>query len=88
MAYTLAFAATSAFASIVISTATAYLSLCGGGVMWRQIGHTYAFAATFAFASTSQKGVIVEAENDVLPWDLLGSVGTLLGVSWGSLGFP
>ena len=68
MAYTLAFAATSAFASIVISTATAYLSLCGGGVMWRQIGHTYAFAATFAFASTSQKGVIVEAENDVLPW--------------------
>ena len=50
-AYTLAFAATSAFASIVISTATAYLSLCGGGVMWRQIGHTYAFAATFAFAS-------------------------------------
>ena len=68
MAYTLAFAATSAFALIVISTATAYLSLCGGGVMWRQIGHTYAFAATFAFASTSQKGVIVEAENDVLPW--------------------
>ena len=68
MAYTLAFAATFAFASTVISTATAYLSLCGGGVMWRQIGHTYAFAATFAFASTSQKGVIVEAENDVLPW--------------------
>ena len=51
MAYTLAFAATSAFALIVISTATAYLSLCGGGVMWRQIGHTYAFAAAFAFAS-------------------------------------
>ena len=51
MAYTLAFAATSAFASIVISTATAYLCLCGGGARWRQIGHTHAFAATFFFAS-------------------------------------